>query len=170
MKKLFVSWVGLFFLIFVFAPLAFAGGSPLAVAAAGVLQTFVFPLLTALLMGLVSWAVVKIGKKYHLDIVLNNEKLIESAALKGISYAEEEAADKLKASNIRLTSSDKLNLAVAEVLQAFPKLTDVQAAEYVRSVLGRITGAGATGAAAVRVSAPAPADAEKSKTAQAPAR
>ena len=159
MKRLFSGWMLLLFFIMTLYSLfclafpapAIADGTPLAVAASGVMTGFIFPLLTALLIGLVAWAVVKIGTKYKLDVVLNNEKLIESFALKGITYAEEYAANKLKQSNIKVTSDDKMNLAIAQVLQSAPKLTADQAGEYVQSILARITGAGATGASAVTV-------------------
>jgi len=121
-------------------------GPALADVATGVL----FPLLNAVLVILIGWAVAYIGKKYKIDALAGYQSLIQEAAYKGISLAEEYAAKRLKTSKIKLGSSEKLNIAVGQVLAAAPRLTREQATDYVESLLGRLRGVGATGDAAVR--------------------
>ncbi len=127
------------------APLPALAGTPLSGAVAGFMEGVVFPFLTAALMTLVGWAVVKVGKKYDLEILLDNEEAIERAALKGISLAEEYAAKRLKSSDIKMTGYEKLDTAVAQVLKAAPKLTHREAEEYVEALLARLNNVGATG-------------------------
>jgi len=128
---------------------AAAVGTPLGESISGVLSGTVFPLINALLAGLIGWAVVHIGNKYKIDALINSEALIQSAAYKGVSMAEEFAARKMKTMNIKIASSQKLNMAIAQVLNAAPKLTQEEAAGYVESALAKITGVGATGEKAV---------------------
>ena len=120
-------------------------GTPLGQALAGFMTDVVFPIGNALLVALIGWVMLKIGTKYKIDALASKEDLIQSAALKGIALAEEYAANKLKTANFKLTSNEKLNLAVAQVLKAAPKLTEDEAKDYVNSMLAKVAGAGATG-------------------------
>lgn len=136
-------------LLFFFPAAAFAA-TPLSTAAAGFLSTFVFPLLSAFLLGLISWAVSRISKKWHLDFLIKNEGLIEKAAYRGITYTEEIAARRVKESALKLTGNEKLDLAVSQVLAAAPELSREQASGYVHSLLARLPGVGATGERTVK--------------------
>lgn len=126
-----------------------ASGTPLGEALSGFMTGTVFPLVNAFLAALIGWAVLKIGKKYKIDALIGSEFLIQEAARKGIALAEEMAANRLKTSRITMTSSSKLNLAVAQVLKAAPKLTQIEAEGYVESILARTKGVGAIGDKAV---------------------
>jgi hypothetical protein len=119
--------------------------SPLGLSLADFMSGTVFPLLSALVMALVGWAAVSIGKKYKIDALIANEALIQDAAYKGVALAEEYAARLLKEKNIKLTGSLKLDRAIAQVLKAAPQISREDAREYVESVLARVKGAGATG-------------------------
>ena len=140
-----LALIALVTLMLLWPVLALAEETGLSAAIAGFLQGVVFPVLGALLMALVSWAVVKIAKKYNLDILLQNEALIRNAAWRGIGLAEEYAAKKLKESDIKIGGSEKLSIAVAQVLNAVPKLTREQAEQYIESLLPSLKGVGATG-------------------------
>ena len=124
--------------------LAEDAGTPLGGALADFMSGTLFPLINALVLGLVGWAAVTIGKKYKIDALIASEGLIQDAAYKGVTLAEEWAAKRLKTANIRVSSSEKLNLAIAQVLKAAPLISRDEAREYVESVLARVTGAGAT--------------------------
>ena len=128
---------------------ATAAASPLSEALSGFLSGFLFPLINALVVGLIGWAVVSVGKKYKIDALVSSEALIQNAAYKGIALAEEMAAKKLKATAVTITSNEKLNIAIAQVLKAAPKLTQEEASAYVESTLAKIKGSGATGDKAV---------------------
>jgi hypothetical protein len=104
----------------------------------------VMPVIAALVLGLLSVLIQKISKKLGTDILIRNQELIESLALKGISYAEEKAYLAIK-NNSHLQSDTKLKLAVAYVVDAMPATTPEQAQRIVESLLARVKGVGATG-------------------------
>jgi hypothetical protein len=144
MNRLFFSLFAVVFLM-TYLFLATAAAAAETEGVSGFLVNFIVPLGAALLVGLVNWAVYAVARKYNLDIVLRNQDVIERAALKGISLAEEYAAQALKQKNIRLSGNDKLNMAIDQVLSAAPKLSREEASEWVNAVLARVKGVGATG-------------------------
>lgn len=138
-------------MLVLFASVAFAADeATLGGALADVFTGVIFPLLNAALVILIGWAVAYIGKKYKLDALAGYQTLIQEAAYKGISLAEEYAAKRLKESKVKIGSSDKMNIAIGQVLTAAPKLTRQEAVDYVEALLGRLKGVGATGDTAVR--------------------
>ncbi len=145
MKRLAFLFAAMLVLVLFALPMPALAETPLSGAVAGFLDGILFPVLNAVLVALVGWAVVKIGRKYHLDFLVENEDVIERAAYKGITLAEEKAAKMMKNSNLTLSSNKKLDLAVSKVLEAAPRLTRQQAEEYVEALLPRLKGAGATG-------------------------
>jgi hypothetical protein len=122
-----------------------AGGQ----AVASLLEGVVFPVVTAFLLGLVGIVINKVRIKYNLDISAEKQSQLESLALRGIAYAEEKASDYAKNKAKTLTGSDKLDIAVAHILTAMPKISDRQAEAIVNSVLGQVKGLGASGEKAV---------------------
>jgi len=125
-------------------PVTDATGTPLGQALADFFTNTLFPVINALLIGLIGWAVIKIGNKYKIDALIDAELMIQNAAAKGIALAEEMAAKKLKTANIKVSGNEKLDIAVAQVLQAAPKISRDQAQEYVEAILAKTKGTGAT--------------------------
>ena len=90
-----------------------------------------------------------LGKKFKLDGILSNRQLIQKAAIDAISYAEEKAMEYAKDRNNegrnRMTSNDKLNLAVSRLLNDVPKIDRQKARDSIESVIGQLKGVGSTG-------------------------
>lgn len=149
-RKSLALLTGLLLLTLLLPSLALAETAGLGEPLAALLTQTVTPLLGAVLLALLSWAMAKLAAKWKLDFLVRNQELIEKAAYKGICYAEEYAANKLKAANVKISSSEKLNLAVAQVLKAVPGIELETARDWVEALLARVSGAGATGDAALR--------------------
>lgn len=151
MRKLIISLV-----CFTLAacPMVFAADSavqnPVGGAVSGVLTGVVFPVLSALLMGLVGVVLNKIRQKFNLQISQQAQDNLEMLAQKGIAFAEEKAAAWAKEGVTKLTGREKLDTAIAYMMNAAPKVTHEQAENLVHAVLGRVYGAGATGENAVK--------------------
>ena len=110
----------------------------------------VFPIFTALALGFATWAAQKIGAKFKIEALTKQNNFVTQIAAQGIAFAEEKAANYAK-TVAPLTGNEKLNAAIAYVLQMAPKVTPEQAQSLVTSVLATLPGVGATGPAAVGV-------------------
>lgn len=125
--------------------------APSAVDAIGsVLTGTVFPVITALFMGVFGVFMRKLTAKYHLDGLLRHQEFLEKVALQGITMAEERAAAYAKNGLAqKLNGREKLAIAVNHICDAMPKVSDEQAKSIVNSLLARIPGVGATGDTAI---------------------
>ena len=111
----------------------------------------VFPLVTALVVGLVSLLIKRLATKYKLEGLLKHQELIEKLATQGITKAEEYAVAFINAKGgIKLSSDGKLNLAIEHIMKAMPKVSEQQATDIVHSMLARLSGVGATGDTAIK--------------------
>ena len=108
------------------------------------LQQSVFPIVTALFMGVVSIFLNRLGQKYKVDALTQQNNIVEQLAFQGITKAEEVAA-KYTDTKLALSGSDKLSIAVSHILSYMPKVSDDQAKSMVHSVLAQIPGLGASG-------------------------
>ena len=112
-------------------------------AVAAFLQATVFPVLTALFMGIVAVFLKKLGEKFGIDALTQKNNILERLAMQGITLAEERAAQ-LVGSRAALTGNQKLDVAVGHILNFMPKVSPDQAAALVESLLAQISGVGAT--------------------------
>jgi hypothetical protein len=118
---------------------AFAG------ALADVLTGLVFPIVAAVVMALVGWAVTWAARKWKLGFLLESEAYLQQLALTAVSFVEERAAKMVKESGMKLPGGEKLNMAVARIMESAPELSQEKAEELAESMLARLRGAGATG-------------------------
>jgi hypothetical protein len=133
------------------APIAMAAdANPAGDSLALFLGNVVFPVLAAFLLGLIGVILDKLRKKYNLDISAAVQSSMEQTAKRAIGYVEERAAAAIKNKVTTLTGNEKLDMAVAYVLEAMPRVTPEQAERLVHGVLGETVGAGATGAGSVK--------------------
>ena len=157
MKKFVMLFTLSIWFIIATLPVFAADTAPAAVPWGDVLSTFltnsVLPIFGALVMGFASWAATKIGTKYHIDCLLGNNTFVTQIASQGVAFAEEKAANFAKTAS-PISSNDKLNAAIAYVMQMAPKVTPEQAQSLVTSALAMLPGVGATGDAAVGVITP----------------
>ena len=107
------------------------------------LQQTLFPVVTALLMGVVSLFLTKLGAKYGIESLSQKNSVLERLAYQGITKAEELAAQ-YAGSKMGLTGQDKLAVAVRYILSAMPKVSEEQAASMVHALLAQTPGVGAT--------------------------
>lgn len=119
------------------------------------LKVTVFPVLGAIVLGFISWAANKIGKKYKFDSLIGDNALLMQIAAQGVAFAEEKAANYAK-NTAPLTGSEKLNAAIAYMLQMAPHVSPEQAQSLVTSALAMLPNAGATGTTAVGIPIVAP--------------
>lgn len=111
------------------------------------LQGSIFPVVSSLLMGVVSMLLIKLGQKFHIDAISQKNNFLEKLAFQGITLAEERAAQ-LAGSRSALTGDQKVDIAISHVLQFMPKISATQAQSLVESLLAQISGVGSTGALA----------------------
>ena len=104
----------------------------------------VFPVLGALTLGIVSWAAKKFGDKFHIQGLGDQNSMLMQLASQGVAFAEEKGANFAKNAQ-PITSNDKLNSAIAYVMQMAPKVTTDQAQSLVTAALAMVAGVGATG-------------------------
>ena len=112
------------------------------------LNNTIFPILGALLTGFVSWACMKIGTKFKISALTEKNNFVTQLAAQGVAFAEEKGANYAK-SLAPISSNDKLNAAIAYVMQMAPTVTTEQAQSLVTSALAMLPNAGATGTATV---------------------
>lgn len=120
-------------------------GNPVGDAVAGFLDGVVFPVLSALLLGLVGVVLNKIRQEYSINISEAQQQWLEGLARQGVALAEEYAAVMVKERMTKITGREKLDRAVAHVLSGAPTVSPEVAERLVHATLGRIRGAGATG-------------------------
>jgi hypothetical protein len=132
-------------------------GTPFGEALSTLLTTTVFPILGAMALGFVSWAAKSFGSKFKIDALTADNNFVTNLAAQGVAFAEEKAANYAKQAQ-PLSNNDKLNAAIAYVMQMAPKVSPEQAQSLVTSALAMLPGVGATGNAAVGVPTIAPAD------------
>src|ERR1035437_1796450 len=117
-----------------------------------VLSTFlsqtVLPVLGALVLGFISWAAKTVGSRFKIEALLTDNNFVTQLAAQGVAFAEEKAANYAKQAQ-PLSNNDKLNAAIAYVMQMAPKVTPEQAQSLVTSSLAMLPGVGATGNTAV---------------------
>ena len=143
---------------FLFVALLFGPLLPLSLAAevvapspdyGGVLAEFlsivVFPILAAVLLGLVGVVLNKVRQKYNLTISAQQEAILDDLVRKGIAYAEERAAAALKKGVARYTGNQKADEAIAFILSQSPHLPMAAIEAKVMAWLGMTPGVGATG-------------------------
>lgn len=123
---------------------------------ADTLQQSVFPVLGSIVLGLFSWLCTKIGTTFKISSLTNENNLLMQIAAQGVAYVEERAAA-LVGSKAEITSSQKLDMAIAYICQALPKVTADEAQRAATTVLAMIPGIGATGASSFTVAGGAPA-------------
>lgn len=114
------------------------------------LSQTILPILGALVLGFVSWAAKYIGAKFKIDALTADNNFVTNIAAQAVAFAEEKAANYAKQAQ-PLSNNDKLNAAIAYVMQMAPKVTQEQAQSLVTSALAMLPGVGATGNAAVGV-------------------
>ena len=112
------------------------------------LMQTVFPVLGALVLGFVSWAAQKVGAKYKIESLTTQNNFVTQLAAQGVAFAEEKAANFAKTAQ-PISGNDKLNAAIAYVMQMAPKVSTEQAQSLVTSALAMLPGVGATGNASV---------------------
>ena len=110
------------------------------------LTNILLPILLSIVSALVSIVLLKLKKKYNLDIDAATEKKINDAAENAIHMVEEKAASKIMDTCTKsLSNDDKLNMAIAKLVQKVPAITREKADAYVHAALARMSGVGATG-------------------------
>ena len=107
------------------------------------LEQTVFPIITALVLGLVSLVLTRLGQKYQVQALTEKNNFLFRLAAQGVALAEEWAAKKA-GTTTQLTGVNKLDIAVQHILSFSPKVSRAQAEDIVHSVLAQIPGAGAT--------------------------
>ncbi len=148
-----ISWIiGIMLFLLALGTWAFAAdAAPVATVAAGAgvselsafLQGTVFPIITAFFMGLVAIFLRKLGVKFGIDTLTQQNNILERLTLQGVTLAEEKAAQ-LLGSRAALTGNQKLDVAVGHILSFMPTISPTQAASLVESMLAQISGVGAT--------------------------
>lgn len=106
----------------------------------------VFPLLGSFVLGLVSLLLTRLGTKYKVQALTEENNFLFRLAAQGVALAEEWAAKRASATT-RLTGMEKMDIAIAHILTYAPKVSTKQAEDIVHSMLAQIPGAGATGEA-----------------------
>lgn len=129
---------------------AFAADATAGDVLTGFLNSTVYPVVGAFLLGLVSLLLNKLRKKYNLEISAGMQEQLEAVAKRGIAFAQEKADATIKANLTRFTGSDKLNAAITFIMDNSPGVTEQQAHDLVHSVLGMTSGVGASGETAVK--------------------
>lgn len=112
------------------------------------LQQSIFPIITALFMGIVSIFLDRLGKKYKVEALTKQNNIIEQLAYQGITKAEEIAAV-YAGSKAAFSGQDKLSVAVQHILSVMPKVSEDQAESIVHALLAQIPGLGASGDTAI---------------------
>ncbi|BCS54543.1 hypothetical protein [Geobacter sp. SVR] len=110
---------------------------------AAFLRETIFPIVGALLLGLLSIPLHWLGNRFKIDYLLQRDNAIERLAYQGIALAEEMAAKKVEGL-AGLTGSAKLDVAVGHILSVMPSVSREQAERIVESLLAQIPGVGAT--------------------------
>ena len=121
-------------------------------AVAGVIHKDIIPVLTALILGLISALALKLKAKWGVELSKGQMEYVESLALQGISHAEERATAFAKEQvdkKIKMAGHEKLSLAVAHIMAAMPSISAETAERIVHAVLAKTMDVGATGSKTV---------------------
>lgn len=154
MKKLLSFTLFTLALLVCVAPVVFAADpatidvSSAPTALASFLRETIFPLVSALALGYLSLFLNRLGQKYKIEALTQKDNIVEKLAFQGITLAEEKAAQ-LVGSKAALTGVQKLDLAIAHICSAMPKVSREQADAIIHSLLAQTSGIGATGQAAI---------------------
>lgn len=155
MKKFYLVLAALFVMLATLPQGLVAAADP-TVAATGdwipvLLYNFVFPFITALLMGLAALVLNWLRKKFRLEANEKQDEAILAAARRGIALAEEKAAAYAKVAGQKtLAGHQKLDIAIGHIVSAVPQVSPSYADQVVHSLLAKIPGVGATGAETVQ--------------------
>ena len=71
-------------------------------------------------------------------VKLDQNTAVQAAVRTGIAYAEEYAARQMKASGSKIASRIKLDMAVSQVIQKLPGVTDQEAKDLVQGQLAQV--------------------------------
>jgi light-regulated signal transduction histidine kinase (bacteriophytochrome) len=93
------------------------------------------------LAGVAIWALTQLARKYGFQVSAERHAQLEAAARQAILVVEEKAAAALKARAAKLSPAEKLEGAVAIVLQKMPGITADEAADIVHAQLPVVRGA-----------------------------
>lgn len=125
--------------------------SALGLAAARLLAETVFPIIAAAVAGFAVIVLRKLATKFNMEGLLAHEEHLRQLAYQAVALAEERAAKLVKAKvGAKPDGNQKLQEAIAYVLNAAPTVSKEQAAALVESTLARLPSVGATGPVAVR--------------------
>jgi hypothetical protein len=119
--------------------------TPFGLAVATFTGNVVFPLLTAFVVGLVTLLLKRLAAKAKLQLSQEQFSFMDRIVHGAVTYVEEYAADQIKHAKVKLTSNEKLEMALEKILTEAPQVSEERAVELVQSMLARIKGAGATG-------------------------
>lgn len=103
----------------------------------------VFPILGAIILVLIGWAIKKAARKWDLDFLVAYRDQIGTLAMQAVNYAEEWAAGKAKEAT-RITGRHKMDAALMWMMKRVPEIEKDEAKEWIESAL-RQMGAGASG-------------------------
>ena len=128
---------------------ALAGANPVGEALAGLLRGDVWPIIGALVSGLLSLLLNKIRIKTGLQISGERQEQLDRLARQAVAMAEEKAAALIKGNVTTITGKTKLDLAIAHIIAMTPAVSVEQADALVHAALAKIPGVGATGTQAL---------------------
>jgi hypothetical protein len=145
------GWIMFPLLLVLFAPLCLLAAdapTPVGEALGAFLTNTVLPVLGSLVAALVSLILLAIRKKTGIQAGAEYDAWLAKQAETAVQMVAEKAAAAVKLDQMKFTSSEKLEMAIAALVSKAPKLTEEQADQYVHAALARIPGLGATADAA----------------------
>lgn len=113
------------------------------------LVTTVFPVLGVIVMALIGWVMSKLAQKFGVEKNLALEAWFKSIAKDALGAAEEWGAAKVKEGQ-GITGVEKYDHAIAWFLQRVPDADEADAAAWIQTMLGQVSGVGASGEKAVK--------------------
>jgi hypothetical protein len=120
-------------------------GTPLAEALGDLVVNTLLPVLVALAGTLASIALYRLKAWLKIKTSAEFDIWVSGRAEEAVQYVGETAAAKLKTAKVKMTGSEKLNIAVARLIERVPSLSREQAEMCVHAALARVSGEGATG-------------------------
>ena len=111
----------------------------------GIIQRDLMPLLIAFITSLVSLILLKVKKKLNLQVSAETEAWIQGQAEHAVQLVAEKAAARINAGQVKFTKNEKLDMAIAALIQKAPEVSRPQADQYIHAALSRMFGEGATG-------------------------
>jgi TM2 domain-containing membrane protein YozV len=104
----------------------------------------IIPLIVAVVGAMLSLVLGKLKAKYNIQLQTETQAWIERQADAAVRMVSEKAAAKIKWEKIRISSNEKLEMAIAALVSRVPAITPDQADLYVHAALARIKGEGAS--------------------------